>query len=50
MDLETNSFTEFAEDEFDIHFEFQKTSYDSSSAKEKRQISLASGDYPDVFF
>ncbi len=24
MDLETNSFTEFAKDEFDIHFEFQK--------------------------
>lgn len=50
MDLETNSFTEFAEDKFDINFDFQKTSYDSSAAKEKRQISLASGDYTDVFF
>ncbi|RCW64282.1 extracellular solute-binding protein [Saliterribacillus persicus] len=50
MDLETNSFTEFAEEEFDINFEFQKTGYDSSAAKEKRQISLASGDYADVFF
>lgn len=50
MDLETNSFTEFAEEEFDINFDFQKTGYDSSAAKEKRQISLASGDYPEVFF
>ncbi|MGP4040074.1 ABC transporter substrate-binding protein [Gracilibacillus sp. D59] len=50
MDLETNSFTKFAEDKFDINFDFQKTGYDSSAAKEKRQISLASGDYPEVFF
>lgn len=50
VDLETNSFTKFAEEEFGINFEFQTTGNDSSAAKEKRQISLASGDYPDVFF
>lgn len=50
QELETNSFTKFAEEEFDIKFDFQKTGYDSTAAKEKRQISLASGDYPEVFF
>ncbi|GAB2560180.1 extracellular solute-binding protein [Gracilibacillus alcaliphilus] len=50
MDLETNSFTKFAEEEFGINFTFQTTSYDSAAAQERRQISLASGDYPDVFF
>nr|WP_208589718.1 extracellular solute-binding protein [Gracilibacillus suaedae] len=50
MDLETNSFTQFAEEEFEIDFEFETTSWDSAAANERRQISLASGDYPDVYF
>ncbi|KAB8130769.1 extracellular solute-binding protein [Gracilibacillus oryzae] len=50
IDLETNSFTELAEEEFGIDFEFETTSWDGAAAKERRQISLASGDYPDVFF
>ncbi|WP_347835321.1 extracellular solute-binding protein [Gracilibacillus sp. JCM 18860] len=50
IDLETNSFTKFAEEEFGINFEFETTSMDGAAAKERRQISLASGDYPDVYF
>ncbi|WP_277679130.1 extracellular solute-binding protein [Gracilibacillus dipsosauri] len=50
VDLETNSFTKFAEEEFGINFEFETTSMDGAAAKERRQISLASGDYPDVYF
>ncbi len=50
MDLETNSFTQFAEEEFGIDFEFETTSWDAAAANERRQISLASGDYPDVYF
>ncbi|WP_163538205.1 extracellular solute-binding protein [Gracilibacillus sp. YIM 98692] len=49
-DLETNSFTQFAEEEFGIDFEFETTSYDAAAANERRQISLASGDYPDAYF
>lgn len=49
-DLDTNSFTAFVEDEFDLNLEFETTSYDTSAAKERRQISLSSGDYPDVYF
>ncbi|TSB47058.1 extracellular solute-binding protein [Alkalicoccobacillus porphyridii] len=49
-DLETNSFTAFVEEEFDVNLIFETTSYDSAAAKERRQISLSSGDYPDVYF
>ena len=31
------------------HFSSQTTTYDGGPAKEKRQISLASGDYPDLY-
>jgi len=48
-DLPTNSFTKEAEKMFDIQFEWQTTTMDGNSAKEQRQISLASGDYPDLF-
>ena len=34
---------------FNIQFEWQTTPCDGNSAKEKRQIALASGDYPDLF-
>lgn len=46
-DLATNSFTKLAEEKFNIHFEWQTVPYDG--AAEKRQISLASGDYPDLY-
>ncbi len=48
-DLKTNSFTKFVEDEYNIQFEWQLTTQDSTVAAEARNISLASGDYPDLF-
>ena len=48
-DLPTNSFTKEAEKMFNIQFDWQTTTMDGNSAKEKRQIALASGDYPDLF-
>lgn len=48
-DLPTNLFTLEAEEKFGIDFEWQTTTYDGNSAKEQRQISLASGDYPDLY-
>ena len=48
-DLTTNSFTKEAEKMFNIQFEWQTTPFDGNSAKEQRQISLASGDYPDLY-
>src|SRR5215207_2093184 len=48
-DLTTNSFTKEAEEMFNIRFEWQVTPFDGNSAKEQRQISLASGDYPDLY-
>jgi len=47
IDLTTNKFTKFAEDKFNIKFKFEVIP--SDGAKEKRQISLASGDYPDSY-
>ncbi|MBS4178228.1 ABC transporter substrate-binding protein [Lederbergia citrea] len=47
--LETNSFTKFVEKEFNIKFDWQVTTYDATVAAEARNISLASGDYPDLF-
>ncbi|GAB4436523.1 MAG: ABC transporter substrate-binding protein [Chloroflexi bacterium OHK40] len=49
IDLPTNSFTLEAQERFGIQFEFQTTTYDGTSARETRQISLASGDYPDAY-
>jgi putative aldouronate transport system substrate-binding protein len=49
MDLATNSFTREAEEMFNIQFEWQTTTMDGNSAREQRQIALASGDYPDLF-
>ena len=48
-DITTNSFTKEMEQKFGIQFEWQTTTMDGASAKEKRQISLASGDYPDLY-
>ncbi|WP_168119911.1 extracellular solute-binding protein [Paenibacillus sp. HB172176] len=47
IDLDTNKFTQFVEDKFNINFKFELNP--SDGAKEKRQISLASGDYPDAY-
>lgn len=48
-DLPTNTFSLEAEKMFNIKFEWQTTPFDGNSAKEKRQLSLASGDYPDLY-
>ncbi|HQY93623.1 ABC transporter substrate-binding protein [Caldilinea sp.] len=48
-DLATNSFSQEAAEMFNIQFEWQTTTMDGNSAKEQRQISLASGDYPDLY-
>src|SRR4029453_4717050 len=48
--LKDNSFTQEVEEKFDIDFDWQTTTYDGSVAGEKRQVSLASGDYPDAYF
>nr|WP_202887613.1 extracellular solute-binding protein [Cohnella zeiphila] len=47
IDLKTNKFTKLAEDKFNIQFDWDISQ--SDGAKEKRQISLASGDYPDAY-
>ena len=47
IDLPTNKFTKFAEEKFNIQFNWELNAGDG--AKEKRQISLASGDYPDAY-
>ncbi|MEV0291020.1 ABC transporter substrate-binding protein [Kribbella sp. NPDC050820] len=48
--LDTNQVTKIMSDKFKIQFRWQNTTYDAGPAKEKRQIALASGDYPDLFF
>lgn len=48
--LEDNAFTQLLEEKLDIDFDWQTTTYDGSVAGEKRQVSLASGDYPDAYF
>lgn len=47
IDLDTNKFTQHVEEKFNINFNFEVIP--SDGAKEKRQISLASGDYPDAY-
>ncbi|MEV8372827.1 ABC transporter substrate-binding protein [Kribbella sp. NPDC056861] len=47
--LDTNLVTKAISDKFKIQFRWQTTTYDAGPAKEKRQIALASGDYPDLF-
>lgn len=49
-DLATNKFTALVEQKFGIDITFEVTSLDGGPAKEKRQITLASGDLPDAFF
>ncbi|WP_404823790.1 type 2 periplasmic-binding domain-containing protein [Paenibacillus rhizovicinus] len=47
IDLPTNKFTTFVEDKFNMKINWELNA--SDGAKEKRQISLASGDYPDAY-
>ncbi|MEV3939083.1 ABC transporter substrate-binding protein [Glycomyces sp. NPDC049804] len=49
MDLDANAFTKVIEEKFDVDLQFETTTYDGTAAAEKRQISLASGDYPDAY-
>ncbi|MVA77248.1 extracellular solute-binding protein [Auraticoccus sp. F435] len=49
QDLATNVFTQQLSEQFDIEFSWQTTTWDGVPAAEKRNIALASGDYPDLF-
>ncbi|MEQ4208866.1 extracellular solute-binding protein [Actinopolymorpha sp. B9G3] len=49
QNLKGNLYTKKLEKKFNINFTFQTTATDPGPAKEKRQIALASGDYPDLF-
>lgn len=49
QDLDTNRFTDYVREQLDIEIEFQTTTYDGTAAGEARQISLASGDLPDLY-
>ncbi|MFC5830652.1 hypothetical protein [Nonomuraea insulae] len=49
VDYKTNAFTKLMSEKFKVNLQFQTTTYDAGPASEKRQISLASGDYPDVY-
>ncbi|MEQ7007093.1 ABC transporter substrate-binding protein [Actinopolymorpha sp. B17G11] len=48
--MSKNTVTKFMSGRFKIQFRWQPTTFDAGPAKEKRQIALASGDYPDLFF
>lgn len=47
-DLATNEFTTFYEEKTNVHIEWETVP--SQALSEKRNLILASGDYPDVFF
>lgn len=47
IDLKTNDFTKLIEKKFNVKINWESISPDGS--KEKRQISLAGGDYPDAY-
>ncbi|MFG1905656.1 ABC transporter substrate-binding protein [Kribbella sp. NPDC048928] len=47
--LATNDFTKVVKEKFNMTIKWQTTTFDGGPAKEKRQISLASGDYPDLY-
>lgn len=47
--LATNDFTKAVKEKFNLTIKWQNTTFDGGPAKEKRQISLASGDYPDLY-
>ncbi len=47
-DLETNEFTKYYEKKTNVHIDWELAP--QNAINEKKQLSLASGDYPDVFF
>jgi putative aldouronate transport system substrate-binding protein len=47
--LSTNDFTKKVKQQFNMSFKWQTSTFDAGPAREKRQISLASGDYPDLY-
>lgn len=47
--LATNDFTKVVKEKFNLTIKWQNTTFDGGPTKEKRQISLASGDYPDLY-
>jgi ABC-type glycerol-3-phosphate transport system substrate-binding protein len=47
--LATNDFTKLMKQKFNLTIKWQTTTFDGGPSKEKRQISLASGDYPDLY-
>jgi putative aldouronate transport system substrate-binding protein len=49
QNLATNDFTQLVKQKFNITIKWQTTTYDAGPSKEKRQISLASGDYPELY-
>jgi putative aldouronate transport system substrate-binding protein len=49
FDFTTNSFTKEVEQNFNLKITWETTTTDGGSALEKRQLSLASGDYPDLY-
>lgn len=49
QNLKTNAFTKLIKLKFNITINWQTTTQDGGPAKEKRQISLASGDLPDLY-
>ncbi len=47
--MATNAFSLALEKMFNVKFDWTVTTYDSKDAAEKRNLALASGDFPDVF-
>lgn len=47
--LSNSPFTKHVQQKLGVTLTFETTTWDSAAAKEKRQISLASGDLPDVY-
>ncbi len=48
-DLSQSKTTKLLQEKFGVTMRFDTSTYDATAAKEKRQISLASGDLPDVY-
>ena len=48
-DLATDVFSTSLEQMFNVKFNWTTTTYDNTDASEKRNLALASGDYPDLF-
>lgn len=49
-DYATNEFTKFYEQKTNVHAEWETCPRDAATLREKRNLLLAGGDYPDIFF